>query len=150
MHMRVCACACVLVRLCLHMYVCVSCVRHCCVRHCCVRHRACTCMCAPPTKLIFAKPQKPRSLWINTYFTITNITPEGKNRYLLGVSTAGYGTWNAYWYPLFCRLHTAGCKVCWEHSHVTTKWQLFNKLASLFKLETLHLSTCDSSTCTHP
>ena len=81
MHMHVCACACVLVRLCLHIYVCVSCVRHC----------ACTCMCAPPTKRYFR--QTPETLEpLNKYiFYDTDITPEGKKRYLPGVSTVRYG-----------------------------------------------------------
>jgi len=37
-----------------------------------------------PPNFTFAKPRKPRSLWINVYFTYHDITPEGKKRYYPG------------------------------------------------------------------
>jgi hypothetical protein len=97
-HMHIFACACVLVRLCLHMYVCVSFVRHCCVRHC-----ACTCMCVSPTKLYFRQTPETQEPLNKYIFYDTDITPEGKKRYLPGVSTVRYGSLFMY----ACRTHTS-------------------------------------------
>ena len=79
MHMRVCACAwCACACTCM----CASVVRHCCVRR--------------PPNFIFAKPQKPRSLWINVYFTILISRRRAKNIIYLGIK---YRTlpYSPYW-----------------------------------------------------